>query len=78
MACVVPSRMHFLAQIAHTFSLPEALGPHLYLCLTSVSCLTSGTVLVVEMNELSKHEEELQDPGEAQVPVEVPLLAELG
>ena len=78
MACVKPSRMHFLAQVAHTSSLPEALGPHLYLCLTSASCLTSGTVLVVEMSELSKLEEDLQDPGEAQIPVEVLLLAELG
>ena len=79
MACVKPSRMHFLAQVAHTSSLPEALGPHLYLCLTTVSCLTSGLVLMVEMSELSKPEEDLQDSGEAQGPVEVPLLeAEMG
>ncbi|XP_060993548.1 melanoma-associated antigen 10-like [Dama dama] len=36
------------------------------------------TVLVVEMSELSKPEEDLQDPGKAQGPVEVPLLAEVG
>ena len=79
MACVIPSRMCFLAQVAHTSSVPEALGPHLYLCLTTVSCLTLGIVLVVEMSELSKPKEDLQDPGEAQGPVEVPLLeAEVG
>ena len=75
MACVIPSRMHFLAEAALTSSLPEALGPHLYLCLTSVSCSTSGVVLVVKMSELSRPEEDLQEPGEAQGPVEVQLLA---
>ena len=67
--------MRFLAEAALTSSLPEALGPHLYLCLTSVSCSTSGVVLVVKMSELSRPEEDLQEPGEAQGPVEVQLLA---
>ena len=79
MACVIPSRMRFLVEAAHTSSLPEALGPHLYLCLTSMSCSTSGIVLVVKMSALSKPEEDLQDPGEAQGPVEAqPLGAEVG
>ena len=71
--------MCFLAEAAHTSCLPEALGPHLYLCLISISCSTSGIVLVVKMSALSKPEEDLQDPGEAQGPVEVQLLgAEVG
>ena len=79
MACVIPSRMCFLAEAAHTSCLPEALGPHLYLCLISISCSTSGIVLVVKMSALSKPEEDLQDPGEAQGPVEAqPLGAEVG
>ena len=37
--------------------------------------MTSGVVLLVKMSELSKPEEDLQEPGEAQGPVEVQLLA---
>ncbi|XDB66585.1 hypothetical protein ABFV05_020201 [Capra hircus] len=39
------------------------------------SIRSQGVVLVVKMSELSKPEEDLQEPGEAQGPVEVQLLA---
>ena len=43
-------------------------------CLTPVCGLIPGIMLVVEMNELSKPKEDLQDPGEAQGPEEAQLL----
>ena len=56
-----------------------ACGPHLSPWLTPVCGLIPGIALVVEMSELSKPEEDFQDPGEAQGPVNVQLLgAEAG
>ena len=66
--------MHFLAEAAHTPSHPEVGGLHLYPCLTSVSCSTTGIMLVVKMSELSKPKKDLQDPGKAQGWVEAQLL----
>ena len=51
-----------------------ARDPHLFPCLTPVCGLIPGIVLVVEMSELSKPEEDFPDPGEAQCPVNVQLL----
>ena len=71
--------MGFSAQAIPTPSSPKPRGPHLSPCLTPVWGLITGIVLLVEMSELSKLEEDLQDPGEAQGPVEVQLLgAEVG
>ena len=71
--------MGFSAQASPTPSTPKPRGPHLSPCLTPVWGLITGIVLLVEMSELSKLEEDLQDPGEAQGPVEVQLLgAEVG
>ena len=71
--------MGFSAQASPTPSSPKPRGPHLSPCLTPVWGLITGIVLLVEMSELSKLEEDLQDPGEAQGPVEVQLLgAEVG
>ena len=66
--------MNFSAEAAHSPSHPEAGGPHLYPCLTSMSCSIPGVMLVVKMSKLSKPEEDLQDPGEAQDWVEAQLL----
>ena len=56
-----------------------ARGPHLSPWLTPVCGLIPGITLVVEMSELSKPEEDFQDPGEAQGPVNAQLLgAEAG
>ncbi|ELR50253.1 hypothetical protein M91_20262, partial [Bos mutus] len=67
------------AQAIPTPSSPKPRGPHLSPCLTPVWGLITGIVLLVEMSELSKLKEDLQDPGEAQGPVEVQLLgAEVG
>ena len=71
--------MGFSAQAIPTPSSPKPRGPHLSPCLTPVWGLITGIVLLVEMSELSKLKEDLQDPGEAQGPVEVQLLgAEVG
>ena len=79
MACVRPPRVRFSAEAAHTPSLLQAGGPHLSPCLTSVCGLIPGIAFVVRMTELSKPEEDLQDPGEAQGLEEVQLLgAEVG
>ena len=73
MAYVRLSQVHFSA---------EARGPHLSPCFTPVCGFITVILLAVEMCELtkpSKPEEDLQDPGKAQGPVEVQLLgAEVG
>ena len=60
----------------------QAHGPDLCPCVTPVCGLIPAIMLVVEMSDPSKPskaKEDLQDPGEAQGPVEVPLLeAEVG
>lgn len=68
MASVRPPRVGFSAEVAQIPSLPEACGPHLSPCLTSVC----GLIPVI-MSGMSKlHEESeasLQDPREADSPV---------
>ena len=74
MACVRTPRVRCSAKASHTPFLP-----HLFPCLTPVCGLIPGIAFVVRMTELSKPEEDLQDPGEAQGPEEVQLLgAEVG
>ncbi|XDA90545.1 hypothetical protein R6Z07F_020144 [Ovis aries] len=75
-----PARYEFLwgpRAYAETSNL--ARGPHLSPWLTPVCGLIPGITLVVEMSELSKPEEDFQDPGEAQGLVTAQLLgAEAG
>ena len=74
MACVRTPRVRCSAKASHTPFLP-----HLFPCLTPICGLIPGIAFVVRMTELSKPEEDLQDPGEAQGPEEVQLLgAEVG
>lgn len=66
MACVRLPRVRFSGQAAHTPSVLQAHGLHLSLCLTPVCGLVPGIALRIKMSELSKLEEDLQDPGEAE------------
>ena len=69
MACVSPPRVGFSAKAVHTPSLPQARGPHLSSCLTSVCGLIP--VIMPGMSELHEESEaNLQDPREAESPVE--------
>ena len=79
MVCVRLPRTWFSAEAALILSLPQAPGPHLSPCLIPVCASILGIALGIEMSELSKPEEDLQDPGEAQDPEEEQLLgAEAG
>ena len=66
MACVRSPRVCFSGKAAHTPSLLQARGLRLSLCLTPVCGLVPGIALGIKMSELSKPEEDLQDPGEAE------------
>ena len=66
MACVRSPSVCFSGEAAHTPSLLQARGPHLSLCFTPVCDLVPGIALGINMSELSKSEEDLQDPGEAE------------
>ena len=74
MACVRTPRVLCSAEAADTHFLPQMRSPHLFPCLTPGSGLIPGITLMVRMTELSKPEEGLQDPGEAQGPEEAQLL----
>ena len=79
MVCVRLPRTWFSAEAALILSLPQAPGPHLSPCLIPVCASILGIALGIEMSELSKPEEDLQDPGKAQDPEEEQLLgAEAG
>lgn len=67
MACVCPPRVGFSAEAIHTPSLPQARGPHLSPCLTSVCGLIPVMPGMSELHEES--EANLQDPREAESPV---------
>ena len=65
MPCVRPPRMWFSAEAPLILSLPQTYGPHLSSCLIPVCASVLGTALGIDMSELSKREEDLQEPGEA-------------
>ena len=73
-ACVRPHRVQFSVKAIHSPCLPQPgqLSPSVPL--PHFCGLIPGIVLMVEMTVLSKPEEDLQDPGEAQGPVGVQLL----